>query len=134
MKYILVIIIALKSLLAHSNTPHVMVQNVDALSTLKAPIIVCKSSKEYENLTPQRKLNFIKLDTAINELALDIVKKYKDQILFEFYLMNSKKYSDSYILNGTLNKKYGAACSEAMFREIEGSFQESRNLLVRYLR
>jgi hypothetical protein len=133
MKNFLILSIAFASLCAHSNTPHIMVQNVDALSTLKAPITTCKSSKEYQNLTPQSKINLIKLDAAIDRLALDIANKYKDKTLFEFYLINAKKYNDSHISNNALNKKYGAVCSEAMLREIEGSFQESSNLLRKYL-
>jgi hypothetical protein len=114
--------------------PSAMIENIDALATLKAPIKVCKLSNEYQSLEIQKKLKYINLEIDIDSFALKISNYYKDAILFEFYLRNVNKYSDLYESKGSLIRKYGSQCSEGMIREIEKSFRDSSKELNKYIK
>lgn len=113
--------------------PKLMIENVDSLATLKAPLNLCTNTNNFNKLEVKKQINYIGLAAKIDGMALKIQTHYHDKTIFEFYLRMVSKYSDSQSAN-VIIKKYGGLCTEKMLYEIEGIFNESEGQMNRFLK
>jgi len=114
--------------------PKAMLENIDSLATMKAPLEICKSSKDYDLMSIQKKTRILSLGIKIDSVVLKIQKYYSDKNLFEAYLYGVSKYASSIESKKMISKKYGNYCEDKMIDDLIEIFNESENQLNKYLR
>jgi len=123
----------LTSLAISGDVPRIMVENVDSLATLKAPLDLCMQTNDFKKFEAKKQTQFIGLGLKIDGTVLKIRKFYDDKIIFVAYLQMVSKYSESQSAKELVNR-YGQLCSDKMFFEIENVFAEFDSKINRYLR
>lgn len=121
-------------ILSFAAIPRPMLENVESLSTMKAPIELCMTTKEFEGLAIQKKTRFITLGAKIDGLVLKIQKHYGEKNVFEAYLFGVSRFASSDQTKKTILTKYGSYCADKVYNEINEMFTDSEMQLNKFLR
>jgi len=133
-KLIYSLLAVLLPMLSFAEIPRPMLENVEALATMKYPIEICMGTKEFEGLTMQKKTGFIVLGVKIDTLVLKIQKYYKEKNVFEAYLFGVSRFASSEQNKKILLNKYGSYCADKVYNEINEMFASSESQLNKFLR
>ena len=133
-KLIYSLLAVLLPILSFAAIPRPMLENVEALATMKYPIELCMASKEYEGWTIQKQTRFIVLGAKIDTLVLKIQKYYKEKNVFEAYLFSVSKFASSEQNKKTILNQYGNYCADKVYNEINEMFADSESQLNKFLK
>ena len=133
-KLIYSLLAVLLPILSFAAIPRPMLENVEALATMKYPIELCMASKEYEGWTIQKQTRFIVLGAKIDTLVLKIQKYYGEKNVFEAYLFGVSRYASSEQTKKTLLNKYGSYCADKIYNEINEMFTDSESQLNKFIK
>ena len=121
-------------ILSFAEIPRPMLENVESLSTMKAPIELCMTTKEFDGLAIQKKTRFITLGAKIDGLVLKIQKHYGEKNVFDAYLFSVSRYASTEQTKKSLLNKYGNYCADKVFNEVNEMFADSEGQLNKFLR
>ena len=121
-------------ILSFAEIPRPMLENVEALATMKYPIEVCMATKEYEGWTIQKQTRFIVLGAKIDTLVLKIQKYYKEKNVFEAYLFSVSKFASSEQNKKAILNQYGNYCADKVYNEIFEIFTDADKQISKFLR
>ena len=133
-KLIYSLLAVLLPILSFAAIPRPMLENVEALATMKYPIELCMASKEYEGWTIQKQTRFIVLGAKIDTLVLKIQKYYKEKNVFEAYLFSVSKLASSEQNKKAILNQYGNYCADKVYNEINEMFADSESQLNKFLK
>ena len=133
-KLIYSLLAVLLPILSFAAIPRPMLENVEALATMKYPIELCMASKEYEGWTIQKQTRFIVLGAKIDTLVLKIQKYYKEKNVFEAYLFSVSKFASTEQNKKAILNQYGNYCADKVYNEINEMFADSESQLNKFLR
>ena len=133
-KLIYSLLAVLLPILSFAAIPRPMLENVEALATIKYPIELCMASKEYEGWTIQKQTRFIVLGAKIDTLVLKIQKYYKEKNVFEAYLFSVSKFASSEQNKKAILNQYGNYCADKVYNEINEMFADADRQISKFLR
>jgi hypothetical protein len=133
-KIIYLLVVSFSPMLSFAEIPKPMLENVEALSTMKVPVDLCRAAKDFEGMAVQKKIRVMSMGVKIDGSVLKIQKYYKDKYLFEAYLNSVSAYISSEQKKKTILNKYGNYCSDKLINEIDNMHADADSQLDKFFR
>jgi hypothetical protein len=111
------------SVLTFARPPAPVIAQMETLARVEAAIGICTSSSEFKKIDPNRALQFFDVSFKIEDLIVEIEKRYNDKDAYAAYKYASIKIGESVEFRQAFSNTYRSPCMEKMrvdsLREID---------------